>query len=735
MKKTFLILLNTFFLLSTTLVIGIHGFDEINHSYHFEEPIIKQIGIDNKIYHDIQISGLQTLENPGKPCLPVKGAYLLIPYGMKVDSISIDAKEAISLGKNFIIKPASTPVPLSQIEASLPPTPDSSVYSSNKLYPGSLFEDIGTYHFRGYQILILTLHPVQYNPITGELLYFSDFNIHVTVTNDKTNDVLLRNKDIDYFEISKKIDNPNILATYADSHFQSLSDDSYDLLILTTNEYTNNFLPLKQAHDERGVRTKIKTLRDIKTIPSQVTPEDIRAFIKQEYQNNGIEYVLLGGDADIIPAKMLYVYGLDEGQWPYETFLPSDLYYACLDGSFNADGDDRWGESTDGENGNDVDLYAEVFVGRACVDSNDDVTNFVDKTVAYLSIDPMEEYLHSYLMMGEYLGNFGVASWGGNYLDLLIDESTIDGYTTKGIPSTKFHINKMYDREQEWNSMDIIDAINAGVHIINHNGHSNYGYNMKLVNNHVFDFTNNNYFFAYSVGCMAGGFDDPYEYDCFAEFLTVKTNHGAFAAIMNARYGWFWAYSTDGDGTRYTREFWDAVFGEKIPVISKANQDSKEDNIHLINRSCMRWTFYQLNLFGDPSLSFHISKPPNTPDKPIGPSSGKSGKIYQFSTKTLDADNDQVFYLFDWGNNELSEWYGPYASGQLIEVSHTWSEKGTYQIRVKAKDDQGAESDWSDPLEISMPKDKKVFSSNGDFFQNNPFIYRLIYLIYTFNTK
>jgi len=78
---------------------------------------------------------------------------------------------------------------------------------------------------------------------------------------------------------------------------------------------------------------------------------------------------------------------------------------------------------------------------------------------------------------------------------------------------------------------------------------------------------------------------------CFAEYITVKIPNGAFAAIMNARYGWFWAYSTDGDGTRFKREFWDAVFAEDIPVISKANQKSKEDNLHILTRSCIRWTY------------------------------------------------------------------------------------------------------------------------------------------------
>jgi hypothetical protein len=35
-----------------------------------------------------------------------------------------------------------------------------------------------------------------------------------------------------------------------------------------------------------------------------------------------------------------------------------------------------------------------------------------------------------------------------------------------------------------------------------------------------------------------------------------------------------------------------------------ANQDSKEDNLYRINEECMRWCYYEINLFGDPTVSF-----------------------------------------------------------------------------------------------------------------------------------
>jgi len=83
--------------------------------------------------------------------------------------------------------------------------------------------------------------------------------------------------------------------------------------------------------------------------------------------------------------------------------------------------------------------------------------------------------------------------------------------------------------------------------------------------------------------------------------------------IMNARYGWGIQYSTDGPSQRFHREFWDAVFGEDISVVGRVNHDSKEDNLWRINYACMRWCYYQLNLFGDPTLDLIPSEPEPEP--------------------------------------------------------------------------------------------------------------------------
>jgi hypothetical protein len=62
-----------------------------------------------------------------------------------------------------------------------------------------------------------------------------------------------------------------------------------------------------------------------------------------------------------------------------------------------------------------------------------------------------------------------------------------------------------------------------------------------------------------------------------------------------------------------------------------------------------------------------------------------------------------VYYLWDWGDGNNSGWLGPYSSGITVIAWHIWETKGNYVIKVKAKDKHGAESNWSDPLPITMP--------------------------------
>ena len=585
--------------------------DSISMTYSFLSPTLSKISIKNDVYDQILLQNAPCSGSPGEPFLPTKGVYLLLPPNTKVDTIAINGEKTF-IGSGFKIVPCGKSIPLTPHAVDAVPTPDTAVYTSGTLFPGRLFSEVGVYQFRGYSILVLMLHPVQYIPITGDLFYYPSLDVTVTLTKETHENSFFRGFPQDCNDILTKIDNPEVVDTYQELTPSMLLIDQYDLLILTTDSLKSGFIPLAVQHNATGTKTIIRTLSDV----GGSTPENIRDYIRTAYTTWGIRYVLLGGDADVVPAKMLWVEGMDENVTPYETDMPVDLYYACLDGTYNYDGDEKWGEPHDGENGSDVDLIAEVYIGRACVDNTDEVDNFVQKTVEYLSLPPGETYLGDATFAGEYLGDYGIASFGGTTLDQLINGSSENGFTTVGIPASSYIIDKLYDENYPgfdpnnpwgtgWPKEEIINRINNGVHLINHDGHAYYEYNMRMNTGDVNGLTNNDKFcFVYSQGCMSGGFDNPEGGDCIAEYFTVKNTHGAFAGIWNARYGFFWSYSTDGDSQRYHRQFWDAVFGENIKEIGRANHDSKEDNLFLIQRSCMRWCYYETNLFGDPAVAF-----------------------------------------------------------------------------------------------------------------------------------
>ncbi len=695
------VILCLFLLLNGTLVVGLSERTDGKVLkplvYSFTEPRLETIVLNDVIYDKIIMDGTTNYGRPGEPSLPIKGAAVLLPQNTKVSDIKVTAGEKRGLGQEFNLIPAGSPYPIAANKEVIIPQGKGALLEES--FSGTLFTEVTTYFFRGYGILILQLHPVHYILATGEAYYYKDLTVSIKTTETSGSNSLFRGIYKDEQEVIKKVDNPNVAKSYRNLKDSYSISENYDLLILTEENFTRRFLPLKIHHEANGIKTLIKSVNEIGNPES---PMDIRNYIKDAYLQYGIDYVLLGGDDDIVPAPQLWVSGYDEDKETeyYETLMPSDLFYGCLDGPYNYDGDDKWGEPHDGENGADVDLMAEVYVGRACVGNEEEVNNFVTKTIGYMS-SQTNGYLKNILMAAEELDS---ATYGAGYMDELIGQSNHSGYITGGIPSEKFTVTKLYDRDWpdgNWPNTELINHINDGVHIINHLGHCNYQYALKMGPEDIDFLTNENYCFIYSQGCNAGGFDVG---DCMAETLTVKSEYGAFAVIMNARYGFYWYNSTDGDNQHYMREFWDAVFSENIPIISKANQDSKEDNLYLIDGSMMRWCYYQLNLFGDPVVALRVSNPPNAPVSPMGETKIEAGNLYTYTTSTEDIDGDQIYYIWDWGDQSLSSWLGPYPSGAPINASHKWEIKGIYDVRVKAKDENGMESDWSNPLIVNVPK-------------------------------
>ena len=552
-------------------------------SYAFQPPSVNTTTIDGTTYSVLTTPTATLAGNPGEPDLPIYSARILLPYQEDVQTVTANPGSQTMLG-TFDILPVDHAHPLLPGQDNDSPIAEKnlSIYSLDTNFPGSFFTTIGTYSFRGYHILVLELHPVQYNPLTQKTVLYENLQVTVTTAPASTPNPLYRG-GIDEDAARAMIDNPETLGTYPHSGEAPLTQ--YELLILTTNALKSAFAPLKDAHDARGVPTVIKTLFDV----GGSTTDDIRNYIRTAYQNWGINYVLLGGDDDVVPAQNLYAEV--NGGGTTDNF-PSDLFYACLDGTYNFNGNDKWGEPHDGDNGKDVDLIAEVYVGRACVGDTQEVGNFVNKTITYMDLNPTEPYLNTLLMAGEQLDD---QTWGDDSMDNII---------ANAIPPNTYTIHKLYERDSAWTKTDLINEMNAGVHMINHLGHANQDYVMKLDSSDVDSLTNSKLFFVYTQGCYSGAFDMG---DCIAEHFTVKTTHAAFAGVLNARYGWYIPGSDNGLSQMYHRAFVSGLLKKNQGTIGKANHYSKEYYAAMINQNGMRWCYYQTNLFGDPTLVFYLS--------------------------------------------------------------------------------------------------------------------------------
>ena len=249
-------------------------------------------------------------------------------------------------------------------------------------------------------MVVVRLQPVEYNPVSGNVWYYDELTLVVETAPADEPNTMFRGFLDDEKAVLNKIDNPAQLDSYRASG--KLGSKAYSLLILTTPGFAASFEPLKAHHDANGIPTEIRTTTDV----GSNNPDDVRAYIQSEFLMNGIDWVIIGGDDDVIPAKDLWVCMYESGSGESESAMPGDLYFACLDGTWNYDGDSRWGEPNDGEGGGAIDLTADVYIGRACGSTTAEIDRFVNKTLGYIN-GAGGQYLYEALLVGEYLGFWG----------------------------------------------------------------------------------------------------------------------------------------------------------------------------------------------------------------------------------------------------------------------------------------------------------------------------------------
>ena len=607
------------FLTLTSLLLA----DVVSFTYTFEKPRIKtEDGYTELIYENCVNLGQE-----GEPLLPQLGAEILLSQAQELETIKIISTRYYEQKENIKLKPASKQFPISQKVENYVVIPNEKIYNSSLPYPVNIVANSGTHFLSGHCIAAFTICPVKYIPVEEQVELLAEISVEIhtkpSVKAFEAERFLRISPEIET-RLNRILDNPDARFSY--NYPNITREDEYDILLISNSSLLPVFDDYIEFKESTGYLVAAVTIEDIYTTYEGVdNAEKVRNCIIDYYENYYISSVILGGDTDAQNPTLAVV--------PHRGFsvatdpsLPSDMYFSGLDGNWNNDGDNYWGEY------GEYDLYSEIIVGRICVDSATEIINFTNKLLMYQD-SPVIEDIEKALMIGEELNN-NPWTFGGDYKDEVADGSTNNGYTSAAI-SDNFTVEKIYDRDMTWTKYTIFDQFNnVGINLMNHLGHSSPTYNMKMNNSDLttVNFTNDGitrgYAIGYSQGCYNGSFDNwhfsgYYTEDCFAEKLTTLET-GQVACIANSRYGWYQPGGTNSTSQYYDRMFYDGIFGQDITVIGETNRYSHEADVSYAQfDQYYRWVFYQTNLFGDPTMDIWTAEPDEIfanypPSIPIG---------------------------------------------------------------------------------------------------------------------
>ncbi|MBZ0268434.1 hypothetical protein K8I85_09790, partial [bacterium] len=365
-----------------------------------------------------------------------------------------------------------------------------------------------------------------------------------------------------------------------------------DMVIVTTAELESAFQPLADWKTAKGIVTVVRSVEWIEANypDGQDTTERIRHFLRDAYEKWGIYLVLLGGDYGDVPPRVVSHNGSE---------IPTDQYFACLDGTWNADGDRHFGEGFD-----ETDLYPDLFLGRAPVETPAEASVFVGKSLVY-DTSPPSGYVEDFCALAEVL--FPDAWTCGQ------DPGTI---TTNGkayAESLDVLVPPAWDRSLRFQSDCDLDRnialaeLSAGHHIVSITGHGD-AFRFS-VGNGVAPFvfasdadtlTNGNALtFLVSVACSPNQFDT----ECVGEAFMNNPIGGTIAVSASTRVDY------PGAALRFRQAMFRAIFERGITRFGVFDQVQRLPFITSTYGSTNRWQWLTGILFGDPELRLWQREP------------------------------------------------------------------------------------------------------------------------------
>lgn len=383
MKRTYLLLLLPALLVAGSVTVNLSF---LPSDLTFEKSQgFDVVGLANK-YHT---------SDPGKPMLPLAVYQVLIPPDAEVTGVEVVSSEHTDLAGSYRILPAQKPAPLAPLPQPGFVAPDAKTYQSDVPYPSQTAEVVQSGCLGGYRLAGVNVMPMHYVPAFGKLTLTTRLTlkiayqemVHPVLSVTPSQSSLLGT------EAAALVLNPDKVASWAPRTTQTLDGNEVDMIVIASRSLCASFQPFADWKTKKGYKTLILGTDSVYAHYSGADNQArIRNCITDYWQNRGLKYVLLGGDAGLIPVRtcQLTVEG-STGD------IPADMYYADLQYSWDSDHNGYYGEMTD-----TVDLYHDVYVGRVPADNTTDVATFLKKDTMFEK-HPDTTYLKSLLLPSEML--------------------------------------------------------------------------------------------------------------------------------------------------------------------------------------------------------------------------------------------------------------------------------------------------------------------------------------------
>jgi len=353
----------------------------ISFDQNFSEPTFETVG-ENLISVSVKEAEYNTAIQ-GRPVLPAFVKTFELPWGAHVTNIvfNYSEPEEIEISKQIKRAPVFNTVSNGQIIVDNTfITSDDLIYYPKEWY--SIQKGVGINKNSEHVLfLTFTVYPARYNSSENKILFvdYAKFSVEYEITTESP------------FPIK----------------------NVYDLVIITPLTFEKNLTKLVEHKNNHGTKTNLTFLEEIYQIyPGADHAEQIKYFIKKAIEDWGIKYVLLVGDIRKLPIRQTdaYPWGEYHGNGILTDLYYSDIYnenYSFASWDTNNNGTygeiDFKGHSLSLDSAvvvDDLDLYADVHIGRLACRNEDEVDLLVKKIINYETKTYGQEWFKKIVLAG-----------------------------------------------------------------------------------------------------------------------------------------------------------------------------------------------------------------------------------------------------------------------------------------------------------------------------------------------